>query len=94
MAKFVTYIADPELESAVIKAIAAINGELAIRGVSIEQVREAERAKDITLVCARQIDFAYTRVIVNKSMSLEEISALLESPLGSQTREETQLLPC
>jgi cellulose biosynthesis protein BcsQ len=78
MAKFVTYIADPELESSVIKAIAAINGELAIRGVSIEQVREAERAKDITLVCARQIDFAYTRVIVDKSMTLEEISALLE----------------
>ena len=78
MAKFVTFIADPELESSVIKAIAAINGELAIRGVSIEQVREAERAKDITLVCARQIDFAYSRVIVDKSMTLEEISALLE----------------
>ncbi len=85
MAKFVTYIADPELESAVIKAIAAINGELAIRGVSIEQVREAERAKDITLVCARQIDFAYTRVIVNKSMSLEEISALLEPGSKSES---------
>lgn len=78
MAKFVTYIADPELESTVIKAIASINGELAVRGVSIDQIREAELAKDITLVCTRQIDFAYTRVIVDKSMSTEEISALLQ----------------
>ena len=78
MAKFVTYIADPELESKVIKAISAINGDLAVRGVSMDQVREAELAKDTTLVCARQIDFAHTRVIVDKSMSTEEISALLE----------------
>ena len=78
MAKFVTFIADPELESMVIKAIAAINGELTIRGVSIEQVREAEAAKDITLVCTRQIDFAYKRVIVDKSMSTEDISDLLQ----------------
>ena len=78
MAKFVTFIADPELESSVIKAIAAINGELAIRGVSMEQVREAEAAKDITLVCTRQIDFAYKRVIVDKSMSTEDISELMQ----------------
>lgn len=78
MAKFVTYIADPELESSVIKAISAINGELTIRGVSMEQVREAEAAKDITLVCTRQIDFAYKRVIVDKSMSTEDISELLQ----------------
>ena len=78
MAKFVTYIADPELESLVIKAIAAINGELTVRGVSLEQVRQAELSKEITLVCTRQIDFAYTRVIVDKSMSIEEISNLLE----------------
>ena len=78
MAKFVTFIADPELESSVIKAIAAINGELAIRGVSMEQVREAEAAKDITLVCTRQIDFAYKRVIVDKSMSTQDISELLQ----------------
>jgi len=78
MAKFVTYIADPELESLVIKAIAAINGELAVRGVSLEQIRQAELSKEITLVCTRQIDFAYNRVIVDKSMSIEEISKLLE----------------
>lgn len=78
MAKFVTYIADPDLESSVIKAIAAINGELAIRGVSLEQVRQAELTKDITLVCTRQIDFAYKRIIVDKAMSTEEISALLQ----------------
>ena len=78
MAKFVTFIADPELESSVIKAIAGINGELAIRGVSMDQVRQAELSKDITLVCTRQIDFAYKKVIVDKSMSLDEISALLE----------------
>jgi Flp pilus assembly CpaE family ATPase len=77
MAKFVTFIADPELESSVIKAIASINGELAIRGVSLDQVRQAEQSKDITLVCTRQIDFAYKRVIVDKSMSLEQISELL-----------------
>mgnify|MGYP006275498235 FL=1 len=77
MAKFVTYIADPDLESSVIKAIAAINGELTVRGVSIDQVRAAEHAKDITLICTRQIDFAYKRVIVDKSMTTEEISALL-----------------
>ena len=59
MAKFVTFIADPELESVVIKAISSINGELTIRGVSLEQVRQAEKSKDITLVCTRQIDFAY-----------------------------------
>ena len=78
MAKFVTYIADPDLESSVIKAIAAINGELTVRGVSLDQVRDAEQAKDITLVCTRQIDFAYKRVIVDKSMTTEEISALLQ----------------
>ena len=78
MAKFVTFIADPELESSVIKAIAAINGELAIRGVSMDQVKQAELSRDITLVCTRQIDFAYQKVIVDKSMSLAQISALLE----------------
>ena len=77
MAKFVTFIADPELESVVIKAISSINGELTIRGVSLEQVRQAEKSKDITLVCTRQIDFAYKKVIVDKSMSSEEISQLL-----------------
>ena len=77
MAKFVTFIADPELESSVIKAIASINGELAIRGVSLDQVRLAEQSEDITLVCTRNIDFAFRRVIVDKSMSLEEISELL-----------------
>lgn len=81
MAKFVTYIADPDLESSVIKAIAAINGELAIRGVSLDQVRLAEQSKDITLICTRQIDFAYKRVIVDKSMTTEEISALLQPDL-------------
>ena len=77
MAKFVTFIADPELESSVIKAITSINGELAIRGVSLDQVRLAEQSEDITLVCTRNIDFAFRRVIVDKSMSLEEISELL-----------------
>ena len=77
MAKFITFIADPELESSVIKAITSINGELAIRGVSLDQVRLAEQSKDITLVCTRNIDFAFRRVIVDKSMSLEEISELL-----------------
>jgi Flp pilus assembly CpaE family ATPase len=81
MAKFVTYIADPDLESSVIKAIAAINGELTVRGVSLDQIRVAEQAKDITLVCTRQIDFAYKRVIVDKSMTTEEISALLQPEL-------------
>ena len=77
MAKFVTYIADPELESNVIKAIASIKGELAVRGVSIDQVREAEKSPDMTLVCTRQIDFAFRRVIVDKSMTANEISELL-----------------
>lgn len=78
MAKFVTFIADPELESNVIKAIAAIKGELAVRGVSIDQVREAEKSPDMTLVCTRQIDFAFRRVIVDKSMTTNEISELLQ----------------
>ena len=77
MAKFITYIADPELESNVIKAIAAIKGELAVRGVSIDQVREAEKTPDMTLVCTRQIDFAFRRVIVDKSMTPNEISEML-----------------
>jgi Flp pilus assembly CpaE family ATPase len=77
MAKFVTYIADPELESNVIKAIAAIKGELAVRGVSIDQVREAEKTPDMTLVCTRQIDFAFRKVIVDKSMTTTEISEIL-----------------
>lgn len=83
MAKFVTYIADPELEYNVIKAIAAIKGELAIRGVSIDQVREAEKTPDMTLVCTRQIDFAFRRVIVDKSMTTSEISEIL-SPENQQ----------
>jgi Flp pilus assembly CpaE family ATPase len=83
MAKFVTYIADPELEYNVIKAIAAIKGELAIRGVSIDQVREAEKTPDVTLVCTRQIDFAFRRVIVDKSMTTSEISEIL-SPENQQ----------
>ncbi|MFM8448176.1 MAG: hypothetical protein ACKN92_08480 [Candidatus Nanopelagicaceae bacterium] len=82
MDKFVTFIADPELESTVIKAIAAANGELAIRGVSMDHVREAEKLKDVTLICTRKIDFASNRVIVDKSMSAEEISELLTPQLG------------
>lgn len=82
MDKFVTFIADPELESTVIKAIAAANGELAIRGVSMEHIREAEKLKDVTLICTRKIDFAFNRVIVDKSMSVEEISELLTPQLG------------
>lgn len=78
MAKFVTYIADPDLESTVIKAIASVNGELTIRGVSLEQVRFAEKDRDVTLVCTRQIDFAYKRIIVDKLMTSEEIISLLK----------------
>lgn len=77
MAKFVTFIADPELESSVLKAIAAINGELLVRGVSMEQIREAENLKSATLICTRQIDFAYSKIIVEKSMSVDEIVELL-----------------
>ncbi|MEY4693335.1 MAG: iron-transfer P-loop NTPase [Actinomycetota bacterium] len=78
MAKFVTFIADPELESSVLKAIAAINGELVVRGVSLEQIREAEKSKNATLICTRQIDFVYPRIIVDKSMSVEQIVELIK----------------
>jgi MinD-like ATPase involved in chromosome partitioning or flagellar assembly len=77
MAKYVTYIADPELESSVLKAIATTNGELIVRGVSIEQIREAEKTKEAILICTRQIEFTRPKVIVDKSMSVEEIVDLL-----------------
>jgi Flp pilus assembly CpaE family ATPase len=77
MAKFVTFIADPELESSVLKAIALINGDLVVRGVSIEQIREAEKSTSATLICTRNIDFAFSKIIVDKSMEIDEIVELL-----------------
>lgn len=85
MAKFVTYIADPDLESNVIKAIGNIDGELAIRGVSLEQVKSAELDKEITLISGRAINYAHKSVIVDKSMSIDEIAKKLQPE--SSTKE-------
>ena len=84
MARFVTFIADPELESSVIKAIAAINGELVVRGVSIEQIREAMKLSNVTLICTRQIDFAHSKIVVDKAMSVDEIVELLKPKIPAE----------
>ena len=84
MARFVTFITDPELESSVIKAIAAINGELVVRGVSIEQIREAMKLSNVTLICTRQIDFAHSKIVVDKAMSVDEIVELLKPEIPAE----------
>ena len=50
MDKFLTLIADPELELNVLKAIRQVNGQLVLRGVSIEQAQEIENRSELTLV--------------------------------------------
>ena len=73
MAKFVTFIADPELEGEAIRAIGSINGELIARGVSISQIQEVEKNPEITLITARNMDYRGKQIVIDKSMSQSEL---------------------
>lgn len=78
MAKYATFIADPELELLVLEAINAVGGELSTRGVSLDQIRDSERDPNITLISNRMINFANNLVVVDRSMSQPEIIDLLK----------------
>ena len=77
MAKFITFIADSDLELNAIKAINSIGGELALRAVSIEQLRACDQEPELTLVTTCEVNFTFTRVNVNPGMSVEEIARAL-----------------
>lgn len=78
MAKFITYIPDPDLESEAIRAINAVGGELVVRGVSTEQLKEAEGVLNLILISARDLNFKGTQVVINKKMSQSEIIEKLQ----------------
>ena len=73
MAKFITYLADAELESAAIKAINSIDSELVLRAVSLDQIRKYESDPKITLITTREIPYSNRRVNLGRTMSVEEI---------------------
>ena len=73
MASYATYIADPDLETLAIKAIASINGELAARVVSLEQLRKIERDLECTLLCSKPISFKGLQILLDHRMELAEI---------------------
>ncbi len=77
MAKYLTFIADAELESKALKAISAINGELVGRGVSMQQVKAAEARGDVTLITSRNINFHGKTVLIDRTFSIEELAGML-----------------
>ena len=73
MASYATYIADPDLETLVIKAIASINGDLSARVVSPEQLRDLEREVECTLLCTKPIKFKGPQILIDHGMDLAQV---------------------
>ena len=77
MAKFATFITDSDLESQVIRAIHAIQGELLVRVVLEEQL--SALAQDVVLISNQKISLRNRQLQVNLEMSFEELTNLLLS---------------
>ena len=90
MDRFITLIADPELELNVLKAIKQVNGKLVLRGVSLEQVQEIENKHELTLVTTRSIDFPGRLILVDKSLKLEDLISLMQ-PIESPTKLKNRI---
>lgn len=78
MANFATFIADPDLESKVIKAIAQVKGQLLHRSVSLEQLGQIGTEENCILITGREVTFHGPHIVVDKSISIEELIAKLE----------------
>jgi Flp pilus assembly CpaE family ATPase len=85
MARFATFIADPDLESLAIKAISAVNGELLIRGVSVDQLLEIP--SDVSIITNRDYipRINNSRIRINPQMDLEFLIDLL-NPKSTQKK--------
>lgn len=77
MAKFITYIADSELETNAIKAINSIGGELVLRIVSNDQLWKYEKEPEITLLTTPEVIYSEKRVNLDAQMTVEEIAKAL-----------------
>ena len=77
MAKFATFITDSDLESQVIRAIHAIQGELLVRVVLEEQL--SALSQDVVLISNQKISLRNRKLQVNLEMSFEELTNLLLS---------------
>lgn len=81
MAKFATFISDCELESQVIRAIHASQGELLVRGVSEEQL--SALPKDVVLISNRKLNHCNKQVVVDNNDSFPQIMELLSTEFPS-----------
>ena len=75
MAKYVTLISDPELETRVIRAITAINGELVLRAVSEAQILELD--VDTILISNKPVNIGKSEILIDNKMTLDSIIELL-----------------
>ena len=78
MAKFVTFIADPEVESEALRAIGAKGGELLLRGVSLDQIRELSNQFEFTLISSRKIEYQGAQIVIDRAKSQSEIEELIQ----------------
>jgi len=78
MAKFATYIADPDLESRAIKAISLAEGELILRGVSQDQIRELELKEKFVLISNRVTQFKGPSILIDENLEIEELVEKLQ----------------
>lgn len=76
MAKFATYIADSDLESRVIRAIHAVNGELAMRVVSREQL--SALSSDLTLLSLSEVSYSGKQLVVEQNSTDDELILQLQ----------------
>lgn len=60
------------------RAISAEEGELVLRGVSLEQIQAFQDYPEMTLISSRKIDFRGSQIVVDSKMSLSEIRGLIQ----------------
>ena len=82
MAKYITYLADADLESVAIKAINSIDSELLLRAVSLDQIRKYESDPEVTLITTREIPYSNKRVNLERTMAIEEIAKKLSPEIA------------
>lgn len=85
MARYATFIADPDLEFLAIKAISAIQGELFRRSVTTEHLLDIP--SDVSIITNRStpVQINNSRILINQDIDLESLINLLKPK--SETRE-------
>lgn len=71
MAKYITFISDPELETLAIRSINNLGGELITRGVSVGQLAEYSNDPELILLSNKAVNWPNKAIYIDRDTDLE-----------------------